>query len=130
MALFILTMVISQAKPGLCIFDLTINLGNILTIAAFLGGGIYFILAMRSKIDAQSMRMENMERDFTQMSAETQHEVRKITEVIILQGRHDERITALSMTQINQGKRLDDTIRRMNTYLDIKSIGKMEINDE
>ena len=130
MALFILTTIIVQAKPGLGIFDLTINLGNILTIAAFLGGGIYFILTMRSKIDAQSMRMENMERDFTQMSAETQHEVRKITEVIILQGRHDERITALSMTQINQGKRLDDTIRRMNTYLDIKSIGKMEINDE
>ena len=130
MSLLIPMTIIAQAKSTIGMFDLTINLGNILTIAAFLGGGVYFILTMRSKIDAQSMKMENMERDFTQMSAETQHEVRKITEVIVLQGRHDERITALSMSQINQGQRLDDTIRRMNMYLDMKLIRDIKTNDE
>ncbi len=107
-------------------FDLTINLGNILTIISFIAGGLLFILSMQRRIDAQSIRMNNMEQDLTQVNAETQQEVRKLTDVIVLQGRHDERITALQMTQINQGKRLDDTIRRMNTYLDLKAVDKIE----
>lgn len=60
------------------------------------------------------------------MAAETQNDVKNLGEVIVLQGRHDERITALQMTQINQGKRLDDTIRRMNTFLDLRGVKEIE----
>lgn len=114
-------------------FDLTINLGNILTVLAFLGGGVWFILLMQRSLDGQAHQMthfkeklENLEQDLTQMAAETQNDVKNLGEVIVLQGRHDERITALQMTQINQGKRLDDTIRRMNTFLDLRGVKEIE----
>lgn len=107
-------------------FDLTINLGNILTIFSFLGGGLFFIFSMQRRIDGQSQRMSNLEQDITQIAAETQNDVKNLTQVIVLQSRHDERITALQMTQINQGKRLDDTVRRMNTYLDLKRVDTLE----
>lgn len=108
-------------------FDLTINLGNILTVFAFLGGGIWFILLMQRSVEGQRHdlehfreKLENLEQDITQMTAETQNDVKNLGQVIVLQSRHDERITALQLTVVNQGKRLDHAIERMNTYLDAR----------
>ena len=90
-------------------FDTTINLGNILTIISFLGGGIAFVVAIKSRVDAQSERLRGVE-----------DEVKQLSQIMIMQGRHDERLTAMDMRVVSQGRRLDDTIHRMNRYLDIR----------
>ena len=103
-------------------FDLTVNLGNLLTIFSFIGGGIYFVILVRNKVDIVS-------RDTADLKAETEmmrQELKKLTEVLIVQGRQDERITAMDQRMVNQGKRIDDTVRRMNTYLDMRSVKVIE----
>lgn len=128
LAAFAFLVVPLQARTGIH-FDLTINLGNMLTIISFIGGGLYFVITMKNRIDLLTQRSANMEEDLTQMGAETQQDIKNLSEVVVLQGRHDERITALQLTVVNQGKRLDDTIRRMNTFLDMKSVDKLDEDD-
>lgn len=99
-------------------FDFAINLGNILTILAFIGGGIYFVLVMRNKIDVISKETLNL-KDETKMMSQ---ELKKLTEVLIVQGRQDERITAMDQRMVNQGKRIDDIGKRLNTFIDMRAI--------
>lgn len=61
-------------------FDLTINLGNLLTIGSFLVGGTAFVVAMRSMLRSLDARM---------ISVET--EIKKLTEVLIKLAGYDER---------------------------------------
>lgn len=109
--------------------DLTINLGNILTVLAFIGGGIYFILVMGHRVDTLSKETSDLKTDLSKETSDLkdqtkymQQELRKLTEVLIVQGRQDERITAIDQRMVNQGKRLDDAIRRLNTYLDLRAV--------
>lgn len=108
-------MLVTLAQSSGIQFDLSINLGNILTLTGFIGGGVLFVSALRSRVDALSERTIKMEA-----------KIDKMAEIMVTQSRHDERITALQQSQINQGRRLDDTIRRMNTFLDMKSVTRFE----
>ena len=106
-------------------FDLTVNLGNLLTILSFIGGGIYFVILVRSKVEIVS-------RDTAELKSETEmmrQELKKLTDVMIVQGRQDERITAMDQRMVNQGKRIDDTVRRINTYLDMRSVQAIEADE-
>ena len=103
-------------------FDLTVNLGNLLTILSFIGGGIYFVILVRSKVEIVS-------RDTAELKSETEmmrQELKKLTDVMIVQGRQDERITAMDQRMVNQGKQIDDTVRRINTYLDMRSVNAVD----
>lgn len=93
---------------------------DLLTIVVLVGGGFMAFVAMQRKLDVVVVKQTSMEQDLTQIGAEIKEDVKDLSEVVTLQGRHDERITALSMTVVNQGKRLDDAIRRMNTFVDMK----------
>lgn len=64
--------------------DLTINLGNLLTVLSFLVGGIAFAISIKNQVNFISLRLVGVET-----------EVRKLTEILITQGRQDERITDL-----------------------------------
>lgn len=107
---------------GGIVFDFTVNLGNILTIMAFLGGGIYFVIVMRNKVDVVSKDTADLKEETKMMG----QELKKLTEVLIVQGRQDERITAMDQRMVNQGKRIDDTVRRLNTFLDMRAVNRVD----
>ena len=66
------------------IFDLTVNLGNLLTILSFLVIGISIAASIRSQVTTMAIRL---------LSLET--EIKKLSEVLIALGRQDERLNAL-----------------------------------
>lgn len=65
-------------------FDLTVNLGNILTILSFVVIGVSIASSLKSQVSTMSTRM---------LSLET--EIKKLSEVLIALGRQDERINAI-----------------------------------
>jgi prefoldin subunit 5 len=67
--------------------DLSINLGNLLQIAAFIGGGFYFVMSMKSAISLMGQRLTSLER-----SNELQNsEIKKLGDVLVTLGRYEER---------------------------------------
>jgi ferritin-like metal-binding protein YciE len=104
--------------------------GDYITVGIFVLGlvinGAVYLLAVRSQLQVIVLKQSSLEEDLTQMTAETQNDIKNLAQVVVMQSRHDERITALTQTVVNQGKRLDDTTRRMNTFLDMKIIAKVE----
>lgn len=107
-------------------FDFTVNIGNLLTITTFVGSFIYFIFKVGSRVDVVSGDVNDLKDNTKAMG----QELKKLTEVLIVQGRQDERITAMDQRMVNQGKRLDDTIRRLNTYLDMRAANAADSNDD
>lgn len=65
-------------------FDWTITLGNLLTVAGFLGGGIFFMIAIRRDVDILSTRLAPLEKA-----------VLKLTDILVQLGRQSERLNAL-----------------------------------
>lgn len=83
------------------------NIGNLLTILSFLGGGMLFIASTRQQLFSLSER-----------SAAMEIELKKLVEVLINQGRQDERMTAMDQRMLMQGKRLDEFQDRFNRSVD------------
>lgn len=92
-------------------FNWNIDVGNMLTIAAFLIGGIFFVAKVRGRVDTLSTRMLAVE-----------GEVKQLVTVLIQQGRHEERMGAMDSRLAAQGLRLDQTIDRLNRALDEKRV--------
>lgn len=88
-------------------FDWSVSIGNLLTIASFLVIGSGFIYTMRGRIDAVSTRLLVIEQ-----------EIHTLVDILIQQGRQDERMTAMDARLVNQGARLDDITRRFNDKID------------
>ena len=86
--------------------DLTINLGNLLSIIVFVGGGIIFVTRVQGKVDALAIQVLSME-----------EEMKKLVEVLIQQGRHEERLAAMDQRMMAQGSRLDALLERVNRYI-------------
>jgi hypothetical protein len=91
------------------VFDWSVNLGHLLTIIVLGSGGVGFVYTIRGRVDGLSERMLALE-------SETQ----KLIDVLVEQGRHDERLTAMDTRVAAQGRRLDETIERLNRILDQK----------
>lgn len=87
--------------------DWSINFGHFLTIIVLGAGGIGFVYTMRGRIDALGERLGN-----------TESELRKLVELQVAQGRHDERINAMDTRLVAQGQRIDETIARLNRMID------------
>lgn len=77
--------------------DLTVNLGNLIEFAGFVVGGLIVIGSMRGDL-----------RTLKEAVAMMQVEIKKISDILVAQGRLDERITALS-------ERVYNVERRTNT---------------
>lgn len=102
-------------------FDLTISLGNLLTIVAFLGGGIGFAYSIKSDTKLTDLK-------YTMLTAtmdDFKIDMGKLTEVVTQQAlaskRMDyaeERQADYRREQIAQGLRLDDVTKRVNLYAD------------
>jgi hypothetical protein len=88
-------------------FDWSINFGHFLTIIVLGGGGIGFVWTIRGRVDALSERMLSLE-----------YETKKLVDVLIAQGRQDERLTAMDQRMVAQGRRLDELAARFNRTSD------------
>jgi hypothetical protein len=88
-------------------FDLTVNLGNVLTIIAFLTGGLGFVYTVRGKVEAIAFRLLSFE-----------NEIRRLTDILVVQGRQEERMNAMDARLASQGTRLDDVTARFNKRTD------------
>ncbi len=63
--------------------DWTISVGNIITVAGFLGGGILFMIAVRRDVDQIAVRLEPLE-----------NAISKLTDILIEMARQSERMNA------------------------------------
>ena len=90
-------------------FDWTISVGNALTIISFIGGGIVFVVTVRNKVNSLAEKM---------VSVDTKLE--QLVEILVQQGRHEERMNAMDQRIAAQGQRLDETIGRLNRVIDEK----------
>ena len=88
-------------------FDWSINFGHFLTIVVLGAGGLGFVWTIRGRVDALSDRMLGLE-----------SETKKLVDVLIAQGRQDERLTAMDQRTVAQGRRLDELNERFNRVLD------------
>jgi hypothetical protein len=70
--------------------DLTVNLGNILTILSFVVVGASIAASIRSQVTTMAIRL---------LSLET--EIKKLSEVLIALGRQDERLNAMDARLIS-----------------------------
>lgn len=84
-----------------------IRIGDVLTIIAFLGGGVGFVYTIRGRVDALSAQVVTM-----------QTELKKLVDIMVMQGRHSERIDALDERVLAQGKRTDELATRFNMWMD------------
>lgn len=89
------------------LFDWTVSIGNLLALGGFLISGIGFVYTMRGRLDGLSERLLELEREF-----------QKLLDVLIAQGRQEERLIAIDQRVLTQGQRIDDLIRRVNQHLD------------
>jgi xylose isomerase len=95
-------------------FDLSINLGNILVIVAFIGGGISFAYSIKSDTKITDLK-------YTMIAAnmdDFKMEMKKLTEVVTQQALQNKRMDYIEDRQMSQGKRLDQTEARLNLYAD------------
>ena len=67
--------------------DLSINLGNLLTIASFIIGGVVFIMSMRNMLSLIELRLKALE-----TSNENQNiEIKKLSDILVTLGKYEER---------------------------------------
>jgi hypothetical protein len=88
-------------------FDWQINLGNLLTILAFIIGGLGFVWTMRSQIDSLAGRAGAMEA-----------ELKKLGDILINQGVQNERMNALDYRLAASDRDLKELEARFNRERD------------
>lgn len=60
--------------------NLDISLGNLLTIASFIAGGLWFIQTMRGAVDMMALRLTTVE-----------SEIKKLADILVTLGKYEER---------------------------------------
>lgn len=85
--------------------SLGLRFGDLLIVASFLfsGGGIVY--AMRTKLTDLTKSVETLEA-----------ELKKITDILVVQARHEERMTTLDNRILSQGQRLDVVAKTVDHY--------------
>ena len=88
-------------------FDWTISVGNTLTIISFIGFSIAFVVTFRNKVNSLSEKMVSVDK-----------KLEELVKILVQQGRHEERMNAMDQRVAAQGQRLDETISRLNHFVD------------
>lgn len=95
-------------------FDLTINLGNLLTIIAFIGGAIALATSIKSDMKVADLKYTII----TATMDDFKQDIKKLAEVITQQALDSKRMDYVEERQMSQGKRLDEAEKRLNLYAD------------
>ena len=88
------------------IFDSTISIGNILTIASMLIGGLFFLWRMEARIIVMTSAQEML----TNRLAVIDREIKDLAKITIEIARQDERMTNQDIRVNTLALRLDDFI--------------------
>lgn len=72
--------------------DLTIRLGDILTMVGLFGGGIAVVVMMRADMKILAQRVGSIEGSFSSFAESVNHKLNGITEILVEQAKHDQRI--------------------------------------
>lgn len=83
--------------------DWTVNLGNLIGLAVVVLGGARFVYSLRSKVD-------ELGKDIIAM----QEQLRRMVDVLIEQGRHAERLSAIDSRINSLVARIDELTNRFN----------------
>lgn len=75
----------------------TITIGNIIEIASILGGGLIVFVTLKSTVSNISDKVDGM-----------QEEIKKLGEVLIAQGRFDEKLAGLDRRVSGHDRQLDE----------------------
>ena len=78
--------------------DFTIRLGDILTLLAMLGGGMSVILMQRADMRVLATRVGSVENSFLGFSQSIEKKLDGITEILVAQAKHDQRIQHVEET--------------------------------
>lgn len=95
-------------------FDLTISLGNILTIIALLGVSISFVYSIKGDTKIADLKYTIIAASIDDFKVE----MKKLTEVVTQQALQSKRMDYLEEHVMLQGKRVDETEKRVNLYAD------------
>ncbi|KAL0630334.1 hypothetical protein Q9L58_010820 [Maublancomyces gigas] len=101
------------------------NFGNMLTIATFFVGGIAFVWSMKVDLKANQAANQVMLDSLNERFIGMQEEMKKLVEILVNQGKHEERMIAMDARLMNQGRRLDETIERFNRFMERDRAGAM-----
>lgn len=88
----------------------SLNFGHFLTILVLGAGGIGFAYTVRGRVDALSDRMLSVENN-----------IKQLVEVLVQQGRMQERLKTIDERQLAEGRRVDDLTKRVNDWIDRRS---------
>ncbi len=92
--------------------DFTIRLGDILTMAGLLGGGILVISMMRADMRILATRVGAVETSFGAFSTSVDRKLDGITTILVEQAKHDQRITHVEETlKFMQFGKVNETAR-------------------
>jgi len=83
---------------------LSVNLGNLLTIFAFLVGGLSFVYTIKGDVRLTGIRISNIEEEMS--------ELRK---VVVTMARQEERISSMDQRLLSQGQRIDAQGQRITS---------------
>jgi hypothetical protein len=95
-------------------FDPTINLGNLLTIVAFIGGGVAFLYTIKADTKIADLKYTIIVANIDDFKLE----MKNLTKVVTEQALQSNRMDYLEERQASQGKRLDEAVTRINLYAD------------
>ena len=96
-------------------FDLTINLGSILTMAAFIVFITIYISSGRAATKVLDTRLELIDAQMEDFRLE----MKKLTDVFVAQATQSGRIDRVEDRQLSEGKRIDGLEVRLNKYVDV-----------
>ena len=88
-------------------FEWSVNVGNLLTIVVLGLGGIGFVYTIRGRVDLLTAQMFALEM-----------ETRKLVDILVAQGRHDERLAALDRRLTIQADRIEGLNRELSVLRD------------
>ena len=88
------------------IIDLSINLGNLLTIASFLVGGIVFVMMIKATMQVIDVRLSAVEDSNIQQNLE----IKKLADILVTLGRYEERFLRM--------ENMIDDIRRGRGFIE------------
>jgi hypothetical protein len=95
-------------------FDLSVSLGNLLTIVAFIGGGVGFAYSIKSDTKLVDLKYTIIAASIDDFKVE----MKKLSEVVTQQALDSKRMDYIEERQMSQGQRLDQTEKRLNLYAD------------
>lgn len=107
-------------------FDLTISLGNLLTICAFLIGGVAFAYSIKGDTKVAELK-------YTMIAASMDDfklEIKELTRVVTEQALQSKRMDYLEERQTSQGLRLDEAVKRINLYADAPIYQRREASNK